>query len=120
MKKTIAVLGLFMLGTLLFSQVNLPAEHQFVSGNWVMIGNRLYQNDAGSRLAKINIAVPQEDIMIYEFDARYEGGAEDGHGGFGLHLLIIHIREFPGEPVRRIFCGLIMTKIRKTKKFPPD
>ncbi len=23
--------------------------------------------------------------MIYEFDARYEGGAEDGHGGFGLH-----------------------------------
>jgi hypothetical protein len=24
--------------------------------------------------------------MLYEFNARYESGAEDGHGGFGIHL----------------------------------
>jgi hypothetical protein len=24
--------------------------------------------------------------MVYEFNVRYEGGAEDGHGGFGLHI----------------------------------
>jgi hypothetical protein len=24
--------------------------------------------------------------MVYEFDARYESGAEDGHGGIGLHI----------------------------------
>jgi hypothetical protein len=24
--------------------------------------------------------------MVYEFNARYESGAEDGHGGFGLHV----------------------------------
>jgi hypothetical protein len=24
--------------------------------------------------------------MIWEFNARYESGAEDGHGGFGLHV----------------------------------
>ncbi len=88
MKKTIAVLGLFMLGALVFSQVNLPAELQFASGNWGISGGRLYQNDANARLAKINIPVPQEGTMIYAFDARYEGGAEDGHGGFGLHVFV--------------------------------
>jgi hypothetical protein len=26
--------------------------------------------------------------MVYEFNARYESGAEDGHGGFGVHLFV--------------------------------
>jgi hypothetical protein len=81
----VLVLALLVIGTLVFAQVNLP-EHRFVSGRWATTGQRLYQNDENARLAKMNIRVPQQGAMIYEFDARYEGGAEDGHGGFGLHL----------------------------------
>jgi hypothetical protein len=36
----------------------------------------------------MNIRVPQSGPMLYEFDARYEGGAEDGQGGFGLHIFV--------------------------------
>jgi hypothetical protein len=36
----------------------------------------------------MNIRAPQSGAMVYEFDARYEGGAEDGHGGFGLHIFV--------------------------------
>jgi hypothetical protein len=86
MKRIVAVFGLLLLGTLVFSQVNLPAERQFVSGNWVISEDRLYQNDADASLAKMNIPVLQQDRVVCEFDVRYEGGAEDGHGGFGLHL----------------------------------
>jgi hypothetical protein len=68
-----------------YAQVQLP-EHRFASGSWGFIGARLYQNDARARLAKMNLRIPQNGPMIYEFNARYEGGAEDGHGGFGLHV----------------------------------
>jgi hypothetical protein len=69
----------------LFAQTQLP-EHRFASGNWGFSGPRLYQNDARAGLAKMNLRVPQNGPMIYEFNARYEGGADDGHGGFGLHV----------------------------------
>ena len=71
----------------LFAQADVP-ETSFASGNWGFVGPRLYQNDAAARLAKVNLRVPQSGPMIYEFNARYEGGAEDGHGGFGLHIFI--------------------------------
>ena len=87
MKKMVLVLALLAAGTLVFAQVNLP-EHRFVSGRWTMSGQRLYQNDRTAGLAKVNIRVPQEGAMLYEFNARYEGGAEDGHGGFGLHIFV--------------------------------
>ena len=87
MKRMVLVLALLAAGTLVFAQVNLP-EHRFVSGRWAVSGQRLYQNDETARLAKVNIRVPQQGAMIYEFDARYEGGAEDGHGGFGLHIFV--------------------------------
>jgi hypothetical protein len=61
-------------------------EYRFASGRWGFSGQRLYQNDAAARLAKVNFQVAQNGPMIYEFNARYEGGAEDGHGGFGLHV----------------------------------
>jgi hypothetical protein len=83
----VLVMALLAAGTLVFAQVNLP-EHNFVSGRWNVSGGRLYQNDETARLAKVNIRAPQEGAMIYEFDARYEGGAEDGHGGFGLHIFV--------------------------------
>ncbi|MDR0561457.1 MAG: hypothetical protein LBG73_02065 [Spirochaetaceae bacterium] len=68
----------------LFAQ-QLP-EHRFVSGNWNVQGGRVYQNDAKARLAKVNIKAPQSGSMLYDFNARYEEGAEDGQGGFGIHI----------------------------------
>ncbi|MDR1618111.1 MAG: hypothetical protein LBS06_03570 [Treponema sp.] len=85
MKRGILFLLVFGTAAALFAQVNLP-EHRFVSGSWSLSGQRLYQNDAGARLAKVNIRAPQSGPMVYEFTARYESGAEDGHGGFGLHI----------------------------------
>ena len=87
MKRMVLALALLAVGTMVFAQVNLP-EHRFVSGKWAISGQRLYQNDENARLAKVNIRAPQEGTMIYEFDALYEGGAEDGHGGFGLHVFV--------------------------------
>jgi hypothetical protein len=85
MKRIVLVLTLLTVGAVLFAQVNLP-EHRFAAGNWAVTGERLYQNDEKAPLAKMNVRVPQSSAMLYEFDARYEGGAEDGHGGFGLHI----------------------------------
>jgi hypothetical protein len=69
----------------LHAQAKIP-EYKAVSGQWTFAGERLYQNDAGARLAKVNFRVPQNGPMRYEFNVRYEGGAEDGHGGFGIHV----------------------------------
>jgi hypothetical protein len=85
MKRCVVFLLIFGVAASLFAQVQLP-EHRFASGNWIISGQRLYQNDAKARLAKVNIRVPQSGPMVYEFNARYESGAEDGHGGFGLHI----------------------------------
>ncbi|MDR2143612.1 MAG: hypothetical protein LBP29_04500 [Treponema sp.] len=85
MKKSFFVMLLAAAAVSLFAQAQLP-EYHFASGSWSFSGERLYQNDARARLAKINIRIPQNGPMLYEFDARYESGAEDGHGGFGLHI----------------------------------
>ncbi|MDR2159526.1 MAG: hypothetical protein LBP23_05620 [Treponema sp.] len=85
MKRGILFLMVFGAAAALFAQVNLP-EHRFASGSWSVSGQRLYQTDAKARLAKLNIRVPQNGPMVYEFTARYESGADDGHGGFGLHI----------------------------------
>jgi hypothetical protein len=69
----------------LFAQVQLP-EYHFAAGSWGFLGDRVYQNNARSGLAKANIRVPQQGPMIYEFNARYEDGLQDGHGGFGFHV----------------------------------
>jgi hypothetical protein len=87
MKRLVFLVFGIGLAVSLFAQVQLP-EYQFAfaSGNWGFIGSRLYQNDTGARLAKVNIRAPQSGAMIYEFNARYEDGVQDGHGGFGLHI----------------------------------
>ena len=87
MKRFILFILVLGVGVSLFAQIQLP-EHQFAtgSGSWNFIGDRLYQNDARSGLAKMNVRVPQSGPMIYEFNVRYEAGIEDGHGGFGIHL----------------------------------
>ncbi|MDR0584048.1 MAG: hypothetical protein LBG57_06855 [Treponema sp.] len=88
MKRIVLVLALLAVGTVLFAQVNLPSEYRFASGNWAISGQRLYQNDVKAPLAKMNVRVPQSGAILYEFDARYESGGEDGHGGFGLHIFV--------------------------------
>ena len=87
MKRFLLILLVLGVGVSLFAQVQLP-EHHFAagSGNWRFIGERLHQTDEHAGLAKLNVRVPQSGPMIYEFNVRYEGGIEDGHGGFGIHL----------------------------------
>ena len=86
MKKALVLLVLVgLLVPVLTAQSGLP-EHQFAQGEWALIGDRLYQMDEVDPLAKVNIKVPQEGPMVYEFNVRYEGGAEDLHGGFGVHV----------------------------------
>jgi len=85
MKRFVLILLVLGIGVSLFAQMQLP-EHQFASGNWSLTSDRLYQNDANARLAKVNIRAPQNGPMLYEFNVRYEDGAQDGHGGFGLHI----------------------------------
>jgi hypothetical protein len=97
MKRVVLPLFLFGVAAVLFAQAQLP-EHHFASGNWALTGQRLYQNDAGARLAKLNIQAPQSGVMLYEFEARYENGADDGHGGFGLHF-------FEDAPLNRASWG---------------
>jgi hypothetical protein len=64
-----------------------PVEYARGAGDWYFAGPRLMQDDADARLAKVNLNVPQEGEMYYEFNVRYEGGAEDGHGGVGIHVM---------------------------------
>ncbi|MCL2472196.1 MAG: hypothetical protein FWF26_00830 [Treponema sp.] len=90
MKRLVLFLLVLGLGVSLFAQVQLP-EYHFASGSWTFIGDRLYQNDANARLAKVNIFAPQSGPMLYEFNVRYEGGIEDGHGGFGLHIFVNNV-----------------------------
>ncbi len=61
-------------------------QPQFAVGNWEISGDRVYQKDASERLAKANLKIPQSAGMLYEFNVRYEGGFEDGQGGFGIHI----------------------------------
>ena len=71
----------------IFAQAEVP-EYTFASGSWRFVGPRLYQNDANASLAKVNLKVPQSGIMLYSFNVKYEGGAEDGHGGLGIHIFM--------------------------------
>jgi hypothetical protein len=85
MKRLVFFLLVIGLTISAYAQAQVP-EHRFAAGSWSFVGSRLYQNDARAGLAKVNLRVPQSGPMVYEFNGRYEGGAEDGHGGFGLHV----------------------------------
>lgn len=87
MKRFVFFLVVACTAASLFAQVPLP-EYQFAAGNWGLTTTRLYQNDTRAGLAKVNIRAPQSGPMIYEFNARYENGLQDGHGGFGLHIFV--------------------------------
>jgi hypothetical protein len=86
MKRIVFFLVAISLTSLAYAQSDSIPDYEAASGKWEPSENRLYQNDEGARLAKINISVPQSGATVYEFNTRYESGAEDGHGGFGLHV----------------------------------
>jgi hypothetical protein len=90
MKRFVLFIMLTVIAMSIFAQTKVP-EHTFGPGNWSFIGPRLYQNDAAARLAKANFTAPQSGPMLYEFNIRYEGGAEDGHGGVGIHLFVDNV-----------------------------
>jgi len=94
MKRLVLFLLVLGVGVSLFAQISLP-EHYFASGSWSFIGDRLYQNDANARLAKLNMRAAQSGPMIYEFNVRYEDGIDDGHGGFGLHVFADNVYNGP-------------------------
>jgi len=91
MKRIILSILVISINMSIFAQAEVP-EYVFASGSWRFTGTgsnlRLYQNDANARLAKVNFRVPQSGIMLYRFNVRYEGGAEDGHGGLGIHIFV--------------------------------
>lgn len=65
------------------------ADLDFAYGKWAVTGNRLYQNDLNSGMARVDIQAPQAGMMVYEFNVRYEdGGTDDMHAGFGLHIFV--------------------------------
>ena len=60
----------------------------FAEGNWAVIGDRLYQSNTKAGMARVDIPAPQAGMMVYEFNVRYQSGAEDMHAGFGIHLFV--------------------------------
>ena len=69
----------------LIADGHLPYHH-FAEGKWELKGDRLYQKDTNAGLAKVNIKIPQQGAMKYQFNVRFEGGLRDLHGGFGIHI----------------------------------
>ncbi|MDR3145639.1 MAG: hypothetical protein LBU21_05125 [Treponema sp.] len=94
MKRIVFLLVAIGAASVLYAQNQLP-EYRFAAGSWSFVGDRLYQSDARAGLAKVNFRAPQSGSMLYEFNARYESGAEDGHGGFGLHIFADNVYDGP-------------------------
>ncbi|MDR2402498.1 MAG: hypothetical protein LBD78_00530 [Spirochaetaceae bacterium] len=94
MKRVVFLLVAIGISSVIYAQNQLP-EYHFAAGRWSFVGDRLYQDDAQAGLAKVNFRAPQSGPMLYEFNARYESGAEDGHGGFGLHVFADNVYEGP-------------------------
>ncbi|MDR1046215.1 MAG: hypothetical protein LBL64_00425 [Treponema sp.] len=86
MKRLGLLLVVLAVSGVLYAQVGIPAYSR-AAGSWdIEADGRLYQNDEKAGLAKVNIQIPQEGAIEYPFSVRYEKGAEDGHGGFGIHV----------------------------------
>jgi hypothetical protein len=70
----------------LFAQTN---GYGFIHGDWEIVGNRVYQNDTNTSIAKAWLEYPQKGVVEYNFNVRFEEGFfDDGHAGFGLHIFV--------------------------------
>ena len=66
-----------------------PVDYKAGAGDWKLSGARLYQNDSSNGALMAHLSVPQNGLMAYNFNVRYEGGAAaDRQGGFGIHLFV--------------------------------
>ena len=81
--------------TVLFVTLVLPLclfaadDYGFTYGDWEIRGNRIYQDDVETGIAKAWLAYPQEGLVEYNFNVKFEDGfVEDGHAGFGLHVFV--------------------------------
>jgi hypothetical protein len=64
-------------------------DYGFTYGDWKIDGNRIYQNDIKTGIAKAWLVYPQKGLVEYNFNVRYEKGfMDDGHAGFGLHIFV--------------------------------
>ncbi len=79
----------------LFVILVLPAclfasdDYGFTYGDWEIKGDRLYQEDADTGIAKAWLAYPQSGVVEYNFNVGLEDGLfEDGHAGFGIHIFV--------------------------------
>ena len=64
-------------------------NYGFTYGDWQIRGNRIYQDDVDTGIAKAWLAYPQQGIVEYNFNVKYEDGLfDDGHAGFGLHIFV--------------------------------
>lgn len=56
-------------------------------GDWKVSSYQI-ASDSDSSMAKANVYAPQNGTMVYEFNARYLDGLQDGQGGFGIHVFV--------------------------------
>ena len=66
-----------------------------LEGDWEYRGNRLSQKDPDAPRAKAWVRYPQNGITLYEFSVRFDDGLQDGHGGFGIHILADSVPDGP-------------------------
>ena len=87
--KKVALVVLFVISVMPLCVFSLSDDYGFTYGDWEVDGNRIYQNDVDAGIAKAWLAYPQEGVVEYKFNVRYEDGFfEDAHAGFGLHIFV--------------------------------
>ncbi len=95
--KVILVLVFLFTAVVAFSQVTLVSDTfdrmsmgdwELLSGNWKVMGGKMYQTDTAENMAMVIIPVKQSGKVLYEFDVSYITGGEDNYAGFGIHFCI--------------------------------
>ncbi len=88
MKKSVLI-------TVFLSVIMIPlfglstSDFKYAYGQWEIMGDRLVQKDVKAGMARVDIPYPQAGIVTYQFNVKYEKGAEDdAHAGFGIHVFV--------------------------------
>lgn len=88
MKKRIFILTCFCLLAAAFLQAETPSILTGY-GDWSVRDGKLYQSNPKAGMAKAAFPLSDAREMTLKFKVGYvEGGVEDAHGGFGVHLYV--------------------------------